>query len=127
MSKQQSSGGSSLFMALFSLALVGIIGSVGAVGAVLYYFGRDLPDYHTLANYQPPIVTRAYASDGRLLAEFATEKRVFVPVSTVPPLVIHAFLSAEDKNFYSHVGVDPMGIARAGINNFLHPHAKKKG
>jgi len=118
---------SRLLMALFSLALVGVIGAIGAVAAALYYFGHDLPDYHALTNYQPPIVTRAYASDGRLLAEFATEKRVFVPVSTVPPLVIHAFLSAEDKNFYSHVGIDPVGILRAGINNFLHPHAKKKG
>ena len=127
MRESQSSFGSRLFMALFSLALVGLLGLVGGVGAILYYFGRDLPDYHTLANYQPPIVTRAYASDGRLLAEFATEKRVFVPVSTVPPLVIHAFLSAEDKNFYSHAGIDPLGITRAAINNFLHPHSKKKG
>jgi len=119
--------GSRLIMALFSLLMIGVLGVIGAVGGALYYFGHDLPDYHTLANYQPPIVTRAYASDGRLLAEFATEKRVFVPISTVPPMVIHAFLSAEDKNFYSHVGVDPMGIARAAINNFLHPHQKKKG
>lgn len=118
---------SRLLMALFSLVTIGILGGVGSIGAILYYFGRDLPDYHTLANYEPPIVTRAYASDGRLLAEFATEKRVYVPISTVPPLVIHAFLSAEDKNFYSHAGIDPMGIARAAVNNFLHPHQKKKG
>lgn len=127
MSEKKSSYGSSLFMALFSLALVGIIGSVGAVGAVLYYFGRDLPDYHTLANYEPPIVTRAYASDGRLLAEFATEKRVYVPISTVPPLVIHAFISAEDKNFYTHPGIDIPGIIRAAITNLAHPGRHKKG
>ena len=127
MSEDNSSFGSRFFLAIFSLGIVGVIGAIAAVGAVLYYFGRDLPDYHTLANYQPPIVTRAYASDGRLLAEFATEKRVFVPISTVPPLVIHAFLSAEDKNFYTHPGVDFFGIVRAAITNFVHPGHHKKG
>src|SRR5258707_48672 len=97
---------SRLATALISLAVLGVIGVAAVVSMALFYFGRDLPDYKALANYQPPIVTRAYASDGRLLAEFATEKRVFVPVESVPPLVIHAFLSAEDKNFYTHAGID---------------------
>jgi penicillin-binding protein 1A len=114
-------------MALFSLGLVGLITGIGAVVALLYYFGQGLPDYHTLANYQPPIVTRAYASDGRLLAEFAIEKRVYVPIATVPKLVIHAFLSAEDKNFYSHSGIDPVGIFRAAISNLMHHDQRKKG
>jgi penicillin-binding protein 1A len=118
---------SRVMMALFSLTIVGLIGLIGSVAAALYYFGHDLPDYHTLANYEPPIVTRAYASDGRLLAEFATEKRVYVPITTVPPLVIHAFLSAEDKNFYSHAGIDPMGIFRAAAMNVIHPGHRKKG
>src|ERR1700683_1991028 len=100
MSDMQPGFFSRLLMALFSLGVVGLIGGIGAVGTALYYFGRDLPDYHTLANYEPPIGTLAYASGGRLLAEFATEKLGYVPISTVPPLVIHAFLSAEDKNFY---------------------------
>src|SRR5262245_12471555 len=66
----------------------------------------DLPDFETLANYDPPIVTRVLASDGRLLAEYAVEKRVFVPIRAVPKSVIDAFLSAEDKTFYEHPGID---------------------
>lgn len=124
---QESNFLSRLMMALFSLLVVGLIGVIGAVAAALYYFGHDLPDYHTLATYEPPIVTRAYASDGRLLAEFATEKRVYVPIATVPKTVVNAFLSAEDKNFYSHAGVDPMGIFRAAANNIIHPGHRKKG
>ncbi|MBI3440726.1 MAG: penicillin-binding protein 1A [Proteobacteria bacterium] len=114
-------------MALCSLFTVGAIGGVATVVSLLYYFGRDLPDYHALANYEPPIVTRAYASDGRLLAEFATEKRVYVPISTVPPRVIHAFISAEDKNFYTHPGVDIAGIVRAAVINVSHLHKRKVG
>jgi penicillin-binding protein 1A len=118
---------SRIFMALVSLAIFGAIGGIVLLCAVFYYFSHDLPDYRALANYEPPIVTRAYASDGRLLAEFATEKRVYVPVQTVPPLVINAFLSAEDKNFYTHPGVDFFGITRAAINNILHPGQRRKG
>jgi penicillin-binding protein 1A len=113
--------------ALFSLVIIGMIGAVGIVVAMLYYFGRDLPDYHALANYEPPIVTRAYASDGKLLAEFATEKRVYVPIATVPPLVIHAFISAEDKNFYTHSGIDIGGILRAAFINLSHVNKRKVG
>lgn len=108
---------SRIFMALLSIAALGAIGGVGLFFMVLYYFGHDLPDYRALENYQPPIVTRAYASDGRLLAEFAAEKRVFVPIQTVPPRVVHAFLSAEDKNFYKHPGIDITGIVRAAVTN----------
>ncbi|MCE9507720.1 MAG: penicillin-binding protein 1A [Alphaproteobacteria bacterium] len=113
--------------ALLSLAMVALIGGAAIVAALLYYFGRDLPDYHALANYEPPIVTRAYASDGRLLAEFATEKRVYVPIATVPPLVIHAFISAEDKNFYTHSGIDAFGIIRAVFINLSHTSKRKVG
>jgi penicillin-binding protein 1A len=90
----------------------------GAVAALaVWYFGRDLPDYQQLAQYQPPIVTRVQAGDGRLLAEYATEKRIFVPVSAMPPLVIHAFLAAEDRYFYSHPGIDPLSMVRAAITD----------
>lgn len=108
---------SRIFMALFSLLALGAIGSIAAVMGVLFYFGSDLPDYSALEKYEPKIVTRAYASDGRLLAEFAAEKRVFVPMDAVPDLVIQAFLSAEDKNFYKHPGIDVKGIARAIVTN----------
>ncbi|HUZ73618.1 MAG TPA: penicillin-binding protein 1A [Stellaceae bacterium] len=100
------------------LLLVLAAGAGAAVAALaVWYFGRDLPDYKQLANYQPPIVTRVYAGDGRLMAEYATEDRIFVPVSAMPPLVIHAFLAAEDRNFYSHPGIDPIAMLRAAITD----------
>lgn len=108
---------SRMFMALVSIGAIGMIVGIGAVIAVVLYFSQDLPDYKSLNEYQPPIVTRAYASDGRLLAEFASEKRVFVNIEDVPDRVVHAFLSAEDKNFYEHPGIDVTGIARAMRDN----------
>ena len=101
------------FMALISLAVMGAIVAVGAVVALLFYFSQDLPDYGALADYEPPILTRAYANDGRLLAEFAAERRVYIPINDVPDLVVNAFLSAEDKNFFRHPGIDAFGVARA--------------
>ncbi len=108
---------SRVITALLSLAAAGAVAGVAVVVGALFYFGQGLPDYKALADYEPPIVTRAYASDGRLLAEFATEKRVYMPIEAVPPLVISAFLAAEDKNFYHHPGVDFMSIARAMLTN----------
>ena len=104
---------------LFWLFVLAGIGAGSVVGLAVWYFGRDLPDYRELANYQPPIVTRVHAGDGRLLAEYATEKRVFVPVSAMPPLVIHAFLAAEDKNFYNHPGIDPFSMIRAAATDLM--------
>src|SRR3984885_9497175 len=92
-----------LFVCAVLLAMIG----GGFAGLTIWYFGRDLPDYQQLANYQPPLTTRVLAGDGRLLAEYATERRVFVPISVIPKRGIAAFLAAEDKNFHSHHGVDP--------------------
>lgn len=105
---------------LFSLLLTIFI--LGAIAAVLLFehFSQDLPDYTQLARYEPPNVTRLYAADGKLLAEYATEKRVFVPLKAVPKRVIHAFIAAEDKNFYKHTGVDITGIARAVRDNVVN-------
>ena len=102
-----------LFIASISLGFIGLLVGIAAFIWVLFYYGDDLPDYTALKNYEPPIVTRVYASGGNLMAEFATEKRVFVPIDTVPDMVVHAFLSAEDKNFFTHAGIDFMGVARA--------------
>ncbi len=102
---------------LAGLAVLGVLVAVSGILWVFWEFGRDLPDYSQLANYQPPVTTRVYAGDGSLLAEYAVQRRVFVPVSTIPELVKGAFLSAEDKNFYSHPGVDVMGVMRAAISN----------
>ncbi len=90
---------------------------VGATGYVLWTYGSQLPDHAQLAEYEPPITTRVHAGDGRLLAEYAVERRVFVPIEEVPGRVIHAFIAAEDKNFYRHFGIDPVGILRAVITN----------
>jgi penicillin-binding protein 1A len=88
------------------------------VALYLYKLSQDLPDYGSLANYQPPITTRVYANDGSLIAEYARERRLFVPIESIPRRVIDAFLSAEDKDFYSHPGVDLNGVIRAAYTNF---------
>ena len=98
------------------LVLVGVLGA-GGVLAALWHYGRGLPDYQQLADYQPATVSRVHAGDGRLLAEFAVEKRVFVPIQATPKTVIKAFLAAEDKHFYNHPGVNFLSIIRAAADN----------
>src|SRR6202011_5865452 len=105
--------------------VLAIVGSA-LVGVTIWHFGRDLPDYQQLAHYQPPISTRVHAGDGRLLAEYATERRVFVPIQAIPKLVINAFLSAEDKNFYNHHGIDPASIVRAAITDVGRLRANRR-
>lgn len=94
------------------------------VALYLYKLSQDLPDYGSLANYQPPITTRVYANDGSLIAEYARERRLFVPIESIPRRVIDAFLSAEDKDFYSHPGVDLNGVMRAAYSNFQNYMSK---
>src|SRR5437763_15405998 len=105
-----------IFRFLFVCAVLLAIAACGFVGITLWYFGRDLPDYQQLAHYQPPIMTRVDAGDGRLLAEYATERRIFVPIQAIPKPVINAFLSAVDKNFYYHHVVLPVLILRASLH-----------
>ncbi len=105
------------FLGLFSLGFLGMIAGIAGTVYIISYFGRDLPDYTQLKNYKPPIVTRVYAGDGHLMAEFAQERRVFMPIETIPDLVKHAFISAEDKNFYTHQGVDYIAVTRAMVSN----------
>ena len=85
--------------------------------STLWYFSIGLPDYKKLSNYQPPISSRVYSEDGKLIAEYALEKRLFVPYESIPEKVINSFLSAEDKNFFSHPGIDAKGILRAIVKN----------
>ncbi|MEQ1753041.1 MAG: penicillin-binding protein 1A [Micropepsaceae bacterium] len=94
------------------------------VALYLYKLSQDLPDYGSLANYQPPITTRVFANDGSLIAEYARERRLFVPIESIPRRVIDAFLSAEDKDFYSHPGVDLNGVMRAAYSNFQNYMSK---
>jgi len=101
---------------LFLLVIMG----AGGILLVLYQYGRGLPDYQQLAHYEPPTVTRVHAGDGSLLVEYAREKRVFMPVAAIPKQVIKAFLAAEDKTFYQHVGVDLPSIVRAVATNVMN-------
>src|ERR1700740_3824798 len=80
------------------LFLVGVAGAAG----LIWHFSQDLPDYSQLQNYEPPVMTRVHAADGSLLAEYAREGRLYLPIQAVPKLVINCFLAAEDKNFYEH-------------------------
>src|SRR5689334_10888805 len=90
-----------------------------AAGLALYisHVAKDLPDYEVLAKYEPPVTTRIHAADGQLVAEYARERRLYLPIQAIPDRVKAAFLSAEDKNFYQHAGLDYYGIARAVLQN----------
>ena len=94
--------------------------------STLWYFSSDLPDYKILANYKPPISSRVHSGEGQLIAEYAIQKRLFIPYDSIPKKVIHAFLSAEDKNFFSHPGVDAKSITRAIIKNIKNIFAEKR-
>ena len=94
--------------------------------STLWYFSIGLPDYKKLSNYQPPISSRVYSEDGKLIAEYALQKRLFVPYESIPEVVINSFLSAEDKNFFNHPGVDAKGILRAVFNNIKNLSQNKR-
>tara|TARA_X000001036_G_scaffold426258_1_gene453440 strand:- start:871 stop:3228 length:2358 start_codon:yes stop_codon:yes gene_type:complete len=94
--------------------------------STLWYFSIGLPDYKKLSNYQPPISSRVYSQDGKLIAEYALQKRLFVPYESIPNKVVDSFLSAEDKNFFNHPGVDAKGILRAIIKNIKNVTQNKR-
>ena len=96
------------------------------VFSTLWYFSVGLPDYKKLSNYQPPISSRVYSENNKLIAEYALEKRFFIPYESIPDKVINAFLSAEDKNFFSHPGIDAKGILRAIIKNIRNISQNKR-
>jgi len=104
---------------LFSFAAFAGLLAVGGTAIYVWTLLNDLPDYSVLASYEPPVTTRVHAADGTLLAEFAVQRRLFQPIETIPPHVIAAFLSAEDKDFYSHFGIDLPGTARALRDNVV--------
>jgi len=113
---------------LIGLSALGILaaGGIVAIYLVLHHYSEGLPDYRALADYKPKVVTRVHAGDGELLAEFSTEKRIFVPIASIPKQVKEAFIAAEDKNFYQHKGVDPEGIMRAAITDLKNLHSEKR-
>jgi penicillin-binding protein 1A len=94
------------------------LGLSGALVYVIWDVSKGLPDYKQLASYEPPVMTRIHAADGSLLAEYADERRLFVPINSVPKRLIQAYISAEDKTYYSHGGLDWRGIAAAGLRYF---------
>ena len=110
----------------FLLILSFFLFSSITVLAVLWAFSNNLPDYKFLMNYKPPVSSKVYSGDGELVNDFSTEKRIFVPYNAISDKVINSFLSAEDKNFYSHPGVDAKGVLRAVINNISNIISSKR-
>ena len=102
---------------LFGLACVLFLVAAAGLGIYLKGMTKDLPDYEVLASYEPPVATRVHAGNGALMSEYARERRLFLPIQAIPDRVKAAFLSAEDKNFYSHPGVDITGLGRAVLSN----------
>ena len=104
------------FLLVFSIVILGI----------LWNFSNNIPDYKFLKNYKPPVSSKVYSGNGELVADFSQEKRIFVPYGSIPQNVINAFLSAEDKNFFSHPGVDAKGVLRAILNNIKNVMTSKR-
>ena len=111
-----------ILIVAFSTSLFAIISLL----AVLWAFSANLPDYKFLNNYKPPVSSKVYSGEGQLVNDFSTEKRIFVPYNAIPSKVINSFLSAEDKNFFSHPGVDAKGVLRAVINNISNVISSKR-
>ena len=110
-----------LIISLSFLLLLGIL-----IISVLWSYSNNIPDYKFLKNYKPPVSSKVYSGNGELVADFSTEKRIFVPYNSIPKNVINAFLSAEDKNFFSHPGVDAKGVLRAIVNNVSNLVSSKR-
>ena len=94
--------------------------------STLWYFSSDLPDYKILSNYKPPISSRVHSGEGQLIAEYALQKRLFIPYESIPKNVINSFVSSEDKNFFFHPGVDAKSITRAIIKNIKNTLSTKR-
>ena len=100
---------------LFAAGTILFVVGVAAAAGLLWHYSQSLPDYSQLQDYEPAVMTRVHASDGSLLAEYARERRLYIPIQAVPKLVTSAFIAAEDKNYYEHGGIDFSGIARAAV------------
>jgi penicillin-binding protein 1A len=100
---------------LFAAGTILFVVAICAAAGLLWHYSKSLPDYSQLQDYEPAVMTRVHAADGSLLAEYARERRLYLPIQAIPKLVTNAFIAAEDKNFYEHGGVDFSGIARAAV------------
>ncbi|MDD9739704.1 MULTISPECIES: penicillin-binding protein 1A [Marinovum] len=105
----------SFFGGIFTVVTMGAAAIALSIGAVFWVYGRDLPSHESLAQYKPPTISRIYSGEGRMIDEFAQERRLFTPAEEIPDLIKQAFISAEDKNFYDHAGYDARGIIAAGV------------
>jgi len=112
---------------IFKFILAGAVFSVIGITGVYLYFAGNLPKLDTLADYQPPLVTRVYSTDGELLAEYADEHRILTPFEDIPQQLRNAFLAAEDEHFYQHPGINPARILSAAIANLKAGHAVQGG
>ena len=116
------------FWVKFSLFLIvaSTLVFISLVGYILWIYSPELPSYEKIKNYQPNLSSRIYTSDGLLLEKFFVQERIFVPINRIPKKLVKAFLAAEDKNFYSHFGIDPTAILRATITNLINNFTSKK-
>ena len=108
---------SKILKRIFVLITCGCLLAALTIFTILWVFSNNLPDYKFLKNYKAPVSSKVYSGEGELVSDFSSEKRIFVPYDSIPKIVINSFLSAEDKNFFYHPGVDAKGIVRATINN----------
>lgn len=108
-----------LLKRLLQLAAVGFISGVLLVAVVIWYFAKDLPDFNSIADYKPNLITKIYSENNKLVAEYAKEKRIYVKLEDYPTKLVDSLLATEDSKFYEHVGFDLKGIFRAAIKNFL--------
>ena len=115
-----------IFGYIFGIGAFMLLGLAVAAGVLLQTFNAGLPDYDRLAQYEPPVMTRIQAADGQLVAEHARERRLYLPIQAIPNLIKASFLSAEDKNFYKHDGLDVMGIVRALVVNLRNSGSGKR-
>ena len=116
----------SVLKKIFVFAVSGFLLTSVVVLSILWSFSNKLPDYKFLKNYKPPISSKLYSGKGELVSDFSAEKRIFVPYNSIPKIVINSFLSAEDKNFFTHPGVDAKGVLRAVINNVKNYLSSKR-
>ena len=111
---------------IFTISLIISLTAFIGIFGILWTFSNKIPDYKFLKSYKPPVSSKMYSGNGDLVADFSQEKRIFIPFSAIPKKVIDAFLSAEDKNFFSHPGVDAKGVLRATINNIRNILTSKR-
>jgi penicillin-binding protein 1A len=118
------------WVAILGVVVLSAIAAAGfAVAIYAAWLFHDMPDAGDLVDYRPPTATRAYAWDGTLIGEFSRERRIYVPYDAIPPRLAQAFMAAEDRNFFRHGGVDPMGLGRAMLKNVMNaaPGPRREG